>query len=57
MKVKCIDNKNNSDCLTIGKIYKVVDEYESCYKILDDDNSLNDFNKCRFIMKYTKVKQ
>ena len=49
MKVKCIDNVNNTGCLTIGKIYQVVDEGHSFYKILDDENDTTDFKKSRFI--------
>ena len=49
MKVKCIDNKNNTGCLTIGKIYTVEDESNTFYKIIDDENDITIFNKYRFI--------
>ena len=49
MKVKCIDNKNNTDYLTINKIYTVIEEYKTSYKIVDDENKMFCYSKCRFI--------
>ena len=49
MKVKCIDNKNNTDCLTNGKIYDVISETRNLYYILDDKININNFSKYRFI--------
>ena len=49
MEVKCIDNKNNTSSLTINKIYTVVDEGNSFYKIIDDENDITEYKKCRFI--------
>ena len=49
LKVKCIDNKNNTDYLTINKIYTVIDEYKSSYKIIDDNDKMFCYSKHRFI--------
>lgn len=65
MKVICIDNSklitpSNSDLLTIGKIYDVVDIvcaydknnqpdiYNSIYHVIDDIGRKNTFSACRF---------
>ena len=49
MQVKCIDNKNNTDYLTINKIYSVIEEYKTSYKIVDDENKMFCYSKYRFI--------
>ena len=49
MKVKCIDNKNVTDYLTIGKIYTVKGESNLYYRISDDENDIVVFSKYRFI--------
>lgn len=49
MKVKCIDNKNNTDYLTINKIYTVIEEYKTSYKIVDDENKIFCYSKHRFL--------
>ena len=48
MKVKCIDNKNNTSSLTVEKIYTVIDESANHYTIIDDENYSSDFLKRRF---------
>ena len=49
MNVKCIDNKTNEEYLTINKIYPVLEEYNSSYKIVDDSNKNFCYSKYRFI--------
>ena len=49
MKVKCIDNKNNTDYLTINKIYSVIEEYKTSFKIVDDKNKMFCYSKYRFL--------
>ena len=49
MKIKCIDNKNNTDYLTINKIYTVIEEYKTSYKIVDDENKMFCYSKYRFV--------
>ena len=49
MKVKCIDNKNVTPHLTIGKIYSVEGESNLSYRITDDENDIVVFSKYRFI--------
>ena len=39
MKVKCIDNQNGLNYLTIRKIYDVIDDNAYCYKIINDRNN------------------
>lgn len=50
MKVKCIDNKDIRDCLTIDKIYKVLNETENFYHIIDDKDEKTVYAKNRFIV-------
>lgn len=50
MKVKCIDNNCLEDCLTIDKIYKVVNESENFYHIIDDNYKKKICAKNRFIV-------
>ena len=45
MKVKCVDNKNVADFLTIGKIYNVKGESNLYYRISDDENDIVVFSK------------
>ena len=52
MKVKCIDNNCENDCLTKDKIYDVIDESTSLYYIKGDKNKINSFSKRRFITVY-----
>lgn len=40
MKVKCINNEHEENCLTINKIYPVIRETETGY-IITDDNSMD----------------
>lgn len=47
MKVRCIDNKNNSSCLTIDKIYEVEIENDY-YSLIDDRNRDAIYKKSRF---------
>ena len=49
MIVKCIDNKSLEDCLTIDKIYKVLDESEHFYHIIDDNYKKKVCDKNRFL--------
>ena len=49
MKVKCIDNKNASERLTIDKIYKVYQRSENLYIVFDDKGEIGTFSKTRFI--------
>ena len=48
MKVKCIDNDNSFNSLTIGKIYSVNEETEESYYILNDKNKIIKYVKDRF---------
>lgn len=45
MKVRCINNKNNSLCITIGKEYLVVEERGDLYFIFNDYNVNGVFKK------------
>lgn len=49
MKVKCIDNKTIEKYLTINKIYLVIEDYKSSYKIIDDNDKMLCYSKNRFI--------
>ena len=49
MKVKCKDNKNASERLTIDKIYKVYQRSENLYILYDDKGDIGTFSKRRFI--------
>ena len=49
MKVKCKDNKNASERLTIDKIYKVYQRSENLYILYDDKGDISTFSKRRFI--------
>lgn len=59
MKVKCIDNKNVTDYLTIGKIYTVKGESNLYYRMNDDENDTVVFSKYRFIKvpEFNKVEE
>lgn len=52
MKVKCIDNKGVEGFLTIGEIYSASESIimpdGKCYDLIDDDGSLNVFDKDKF---------
>ena len=48
MKVKCIDNVNNNYPLTIGKVYRVLEEREDSYIIEADDGVRGSYFKKRF---------
>jgi hypothetical protein len=45
MKVKCINNKNNSLCISVGKEYPVIEEREDLYFIFNDYNINGVFRK------------
>ena len=49
MKVKCIDNKSLEEYLTINKIYTLIDEYKSSYKIIDDNDRILCYSNYRFL--------
>ena len=49
MKVKCINNKYDKNCLTINKIYPVEEEGETSYKITDDNGVTLYYPKNRFV--------
>ena len=49
MKVKCIDNKTIEEYLTLNKIYLVIEDYNSSYKIIDDNDKMLCYSKYRFI--------
>ena len=49
MKVKCIDNKTVEEYLTINKIYSVIEEYKTSYKIIDDNDKMFCYSKYRFL--------
>ena len=49
MKVKCKDNKNASERLTIDKIYKVYQRSENLYILYDDKGDIGTLSKRRFI--------
>lgn len=48
MKVKCIDNNCENDCLTKDKIYDVIKKGESLFLIKDDKDELNAYSVSRF---------
>ena len=48
MKVKCINNDNSFNSLTIDKIYSVTDETYESYYILNDKNKNLAYKKSRF---------
>ena len=50
MKVKCIDNKTVEEYLTKNKIYTVIDEYKSSYKIIDDNDKMLCYSTYRFVI-------
>jgi hypothetical protein len=49
MKVYCIDNKNISLSLTIGKWYKVISEGEHTYLIDNDHAYTKRISKSKFL--------
>ena len=49
MKVKCIDNKDLKDFLTIDKIYLVNKVSDDCYEITDDKDEITYYLKYRFV--------
>ena len=48
MKVKCINNDNSFNSLTIDKIYSVTDETYDSYYVLNDKNKNLAYKKSRF---------
>jgi len=46
--VKFIDNEDYNNCMTIGKKYLVINEYNCCYLLLDDLNNQQSLGKARF---------
>ena len=48
MKVKCINNENAFNSLTIDKIYSVTDETYESYYVLNDKNENLAYKKSRF---------
>ena len=48
MKVKCINNDNSFDSLTIDKIYLVTDKTYESYYVLNDKNKNLAYKKSRF---------
>ena len=49
MKVKCINNEHEENCLTINKIYPVIRETETGYIITDDNGMDFIYLKSRFV--------
>ena len=49
MNIKCIDNKTIEEYLTINKIYLVLEDYITSYKIIDDTDKIRYYSKYRFI--------
>ena len=49
MNIKCIDNKTREEYLTINKIYLVIEDYITSYKIIDDTDKIRYYSKYRFI--------
>ena len=49
MKVKCVENKNIQDRITLGKIYEVYYESKNYYTLIGDDNIKSSYLKSRFI--------
>lgn len=49
MKLKCIKEcRMIEDCrstTTVGKIYEVVNVYDDCFQIIDDEGDFHSFNK------------
>ncbi|WP_027684348.1 DUF7352 domain-containing protein [Rhizobium leguminosarum] len=48
MKVKCIDNKHAGSALTKGRVYAVIEEMRSDYRVLDDNGKKTGWLKYRF---------
>ena len=48
MKVKCINNQNAEESLTIGYSYEIVEDRENSYLIKDNDGFVIEFSKFRF---------
>ena len=49
MKVKCINNEDTFDNLTIDKIYNVKEETEESYYIVNNNNKITKYLKTRFV--------
>ena len=49
MKVKCINNDNTFNSLSVNKIYTVNEETEESYYILNDNNKIIKYVKDRFV--------
>lgn len=52
MKVKCISNKTLEEYLTKNKIYPLIDENTTSYKIIDDNDKILYYSKIRFVPFY-----
>ena len=52
MKVKCISNKTLEEYLTKNKIYPVIDENTTSYKIIDDNDKILYYSKIWFVPFY-----
>lgn len=51
--VQCIDNADVTHCLSVGRVYKVVNEDSVNWQIESDDNKYtNYFAKSRFVTDY-----
>jgi hypothetical protein len=50
MLVKCIDNTDCPNCLTLGKEYKVVSYYNDYFTIIDNHNEEWAFHKKYFVV-------
>lgn len=48
MKVKCINNMDYEDCLTLNKIYDINYEGQNRYDMFDNFGNECEFNKNRF---------
>ena len=48
MKIKCIDNFQTHNELTLGKLYDVLHTYSTCYAIINDKGVQDKYMKDRF---------
>lgn len=48
MKIKCINNLYQENCVTVGKIYNVIDSDINSYEIKDDCGDMVYYRKSRF---------
>jgi hypothetical protein len=48
-KVKCVDNHDGENCLTINRIYEVLGESNGWYSILNDEKEVSNYRTDEFV--------